>query len=78
MKNTTTFELTVRFPSWGENNEYPAYGVKYVVDFPNEIIEDETGFMDYFKQKYDEKIGKGKKFKGEILFIEEYEGVFLK
>lgn len=77
MKNTTTYQLTIRFPSWGENNKYPAYGVKYMVEFPNEIIEDENKFMEFFKKKYDENIGKGKEFKGEILFIDEFEGVYL-
>ncbi len=80
MKNKTKWIITVRFPSWGygeETNTYPAFGVKYLVSVPIELNETDTGIEDYFLKKYDEKIGNGKKFNGEILFIEECGAVVL-
>lgn len=76
MKNTTQVQFTCRFPSWGENNQYPAFGVKYLVECPLEAYETEEGCVGVFKDAFKRKIGR--EFDGEILFVEELEIVFLK
>lgn len=65
----------VRFPNWGENNEFPAFGVKYLLEIPAEIEhkakekEDVEIINSYFLEMYKEKIEDD--FNGEILFVEE-------
>lgn len=69
MNNKIKFIATCRFPSWGENNQYPAYGVKYLIEVPIEKCEELESF---FAEKYKEVIGRGtEEFNGELLFIEE-------
>lgn len=70
MGNTTQLIVTCRFPSWGgeNNDQYPAYGVKYLIEIPNEAVENGEEEK-YFIAKYEGKIDKV--FNGDILFIEE-------
>lgn len=80
MNNTQKFIITIRFPSWGYGDradEYPAFGVKYLVEIPIEKLEIDGGLEKYFVEIYDKKIGKGKEFNGEILFVEETDLVIL-
>ena len=68
MNNVLRFIITCRFPSWGEDNQYPAFGVKYLIEVP---IERDEEWEEVFKEKYKAKIGRGEKdFDGEILFSE--------
>ena len=64
-----------RFPAWGENKEYPAFGVKYLIEVPIETAQKEEGATNFFKEKFKEHIKKD--FDGEILFVEEAELVIL-
>lgn len=50
--------------------EYP-FGVRYLLEVPGEVLD----LSEYFKTVWFEKIGKGKEFDGEILFIEETESM---
>ena len=63
--------VTCRFPAWGKENEYPAFGVKYLVDVPNEYMDKENGVYDFFLERYTKVIGG--EFNGEVLFIESAE-----
>lgn len=59
-----------RFPEWGyegQTKKYAAFGVKYLVQLS---IDDIEHVEKTFIEKYEQKIGK--KFEGEILFIEEF------
>jgi hypothetical protein len=73
MNNKYKCIVTCRFPAWGDNNEYPAFGVKYLVECPNECLDKENGVYDYFREEYSKVIGG--EFKGEVLFIESAENL---
>jgi len=67
MNDKTQYIITCRFSPWGYNGkiEYPAFGVKYLI----EVDIEEKNIEQVFKDKFKEKIKKD--FDGEILFIEE-------
>lgn len=74
MNNMVKVLVTCRFPEWGyegQEEKYPAFGVKYVIEVPIEC-EDVAAV---FSEKYKEKIKED--FKGEILFIEELDCTIL-
>ena len=78
MNDKTKFIITCRFPPWGyeEIPEFPAFGVKYLIEVPNDILMNsqypDKSVEVFFKSAYKEKIQNGKKgFDGEILFVEE-------
>ncbi len=78
MSNETKFEITCRFASWKQGeNVYPAFGVKYLITVPNEIVFNENEIVEdpvetFFKKKWRETIGRNEKdFDGEVLFMEE-------
>lgn len=59
--------FTVRFAGWEDaGHKFPPFGVRYILEIPSEL-EDE-GVEEYFMKKFEEKIGR--KFDGDILFVE--------
>jgi len=40
-----------RFEPWGENKQYPAFGVKYLIEIPIPQTEEDV-FQDYFQDYY--------------------------
>lgn len=82
MNDKTKYLITVRFPAWGypdgKRDEYPAFGVRYLIEVPNEIAYKEEEITEdpvltFFKEQYKQTIGRGEKeFNGEILFVEEF------
>ncbi len=85
MKNETKFLITVRFPAWGypggNQNEYPPFAVRYLINVPNDLLykdELKDPVIRFFKEKYKSTIGRNEKdFDGEVLFVEEFECVIL-
>ncbi len=75
MNNKTQLIFVCRFPAWGEKLEFPAFGVKYLVEVPIENSENEEDCIEYFKIAFKNKINKD--FDGEILFVEEVQIVLL-
>jgi len=72
MNNTIKILITCRFAPWFQLDEqYPAYGVKYILDIPIYCEDAEL----FFKEKYKNTIGK--EFEGEVLFTEELDATIL-
>lgn len=72
MNNKIKYIVTCGFKAWGEDNKYPAFGIKYLIEVS---LDDEERYEEIFKEKFKEKIGK--EFDGDILFVEETELVLI-
>ncbi len=77
MNDKEQLVITCRFAPWGnEDQTYPAFGVKYLIEVPINRPEEVTDEQ-LFREMYAATIGNGKEFAGEILFIEEVQLVRL-